>query len=285
MAFDKNPNSIIAELKLLDTSGTKPFLLVEGAFDYNFWRNKIHLPDVVIVDCKGRDNVEAVISINCEKNIAKALGITDRDYDYFFPTEERPRGLIYTDFNDLETTLLSTGIGSEILQELCDLDSLTRDGISLSTPTTVFRDALFMGKLRLLSKKYNYDFPFEKQYSMGRYYDANHNFCREVLLSDFSLYVNLSYDEIVAQLSFLPDEPLWHLLRGHDCLFNLFQVIQKYKFSKIKSLNLEVQIRCMFHSDRLQMSSVYADIRCWEREQNCQVLACLPAELQTMAHS
>lgn len=273
MTLDKTPDSIVAEIKLLNTSGRKSFLLVEGRFDYNFWRNKKHSGDIEIIDCQGRKNVEAVVFANDAKKLASILGVTDKDYDYFFPPQIRHHNLVSTDYNDLETTILSIGVASDLLRNLCDLGKLNADSIFLDRPETIFRDALDVGRLRFISKQNNYDFPFQKKFSMGKYYDTDYKFNYSNLINDFSQYTGMNMADLYNTISSVPQMPLWHVIRGHDCLLNLYNIIQRYKFTSFKPFSIEIHIQCMFKDNMLQTTSLYNDIRKWETASGCCMIA------------
>lgn len=273
MALDKNPDTINAEIKLLNTSGTKSFLLVEGRFDYNFWRNKKKCNEVEIIDCQGRDNLEAVVFRNKTIQIAKLLGITDRDFDFFnLQPVYRNDDLIYTDYNDLETTILSFGIANHLISTLCDLDRMRRDGLDPDDEASIFNDSLFVGKLRYISKKNRYNFPFQKKYSMGRYYSSTYVFDHDALLQDFSKFVGFDKNSIMHELNITPETPFWHMTRGHDCLLNLYNLIQRYKHTGFKPLNIEVYIQCMFMDDWLRQCTLYQDIKSWEISNCCTLV-------------
>jgi hypothetical protein len=273
MALAKNPNTIIAEIKLLNTSGQKSFILVEGQFDYIFWRNKKSCQNVEVIDCQGRGNVEAVSWENRTKPLAKLLGITDRDFDFFelYPVL-RHDDLVYTDYNDFETTMLSFGIAEKILSSFCNIEAMIQDKIFLNRPESIFRDSLFVGKIRFLSKRDRYNFTFQEKYPMGKYYNSAYDFDRERLLNDFSLYTEIDKSTIIYELSMIPEEPLWHMLRGHDCLLNLCNIIQKYKFCNFNPQNIKFDIQCMFTTEHLHSCDLYKDIKKWEHVNNCVLI-------------
>lgn len=170
MPFQKTPEEIIATIKMLKASGVDIFILVEGNFDYIFWKNKkTPLNTIDIINCQGRKNVEIISDSELLNNCGLIIGITDRDYDHFFSPIERKNNLIYTDYNDLETTLLSFDISKDIIQKVCDLDKIRMDSICLDNPEEIFRESLLMGKLRYLSKKNHICFPFENRCPLGKY--------------------------------------------------------------------------------------------------------------------
>lgn len=269
MGLEKPRNSLIAEIKLLANGGRSRFILVEGRFDYRFWKNrKFSSEDVQLIDCHGRENVEYVINSNTNKYVATMLGVTDKDYDHFFTSTDRDPNLFYTDYNDLETTVLSFGIMKDVILALCDVEKMKADSISIDNPYEVFNDAIRVGQLRYISKKLDLDFPFQRRYPMARYY--NHfvfNF--DDLLNDFSTNTQISKSDLEKHIADVPMECIWHITRGHDCMTNLQNLVHRYKLPATKDSNIESCILCAFSDEMLKSTYMYNNIKQWETLNGC----------------
>ena len=268
----KTAGELIAEIKMLVIPQKKCYLLVEGDFDYKFWVTKIIADNVELVNCSGKENVIKAIEINGEQKLVIMLGLLDQDYGYFFRKNIQNRNIIYTDFNDLETTCFSFGIHKNILQANCDVCGLKKEFSSLEDYLSIFSSALFIGKLRYLSHKNNWHIPFEAEYSIGKYY-KNSNFDTSSFLTDISNFLNIDSSDLEKEMDLVPLAHFWHIVQGHDCYSNIYNIVQKYKLHQLGNVNLTSLILTLVSSDLLCQTEMYKKIKYWEQTQQQQILS------------
>ena len=217
----KKPEYILAELTLCGKK--KVHLLVEGDFDLSFWRNKIH-PDINIVCCSGKENIKEIFKIKDDS--LTILALLDFDYASVCPsTIIQNDDIIYTDYNDLETTLLSLGIAEKVITTLCCKEKMKSDNFDFTKPQSIFRDSLTIGQLRYINYRDNLNVKIK---NIDNYY-LNNSFDKDKLYKDFCKSANISEKELFNKIKSIKENNIWLILRGHDCIRNLNYIVAKYK--------------------------------------------------------
>lgn len=116
--MNKTVYEFVNEVELLMTTNDKPFLLVEGDSDYNFFSHQMGDETANIVISDGCENVvEAIKTIENDENIRDSLGIIDRDYRQPLGKIPDSNNIIMTDLHDLETMMFATRAFFKVITE------------------------------------------------------------------------------------------------------------------------------------------------------------------------
>lgn len=102
----KTPATLISEIQIKAQDTNHHFLLLEGDFDLRFWEGKLNPHAVRPIECGGKPHVINTLKL-LENNslLQRVFGLVDADFDRVLNREPSHR-LVWTDENDLETTLL-----------------------------------------------------------------------------------------------------------------------------------------------------------------------------------
>lgn len=270
MMIQKTPAYVLTELQMSGKS--KTHLLVEGEFDLSFWRNKVSR-DVNIICCGGKNNIIPIFQKN--KNIPYIiLAILDQDYATLcnnWPIIDE--NVIYTDFNDLETTLFSLGLAQSILNTHCNIEKMKNDNIDHHDDKSIFGDAICIGELRYISAIEGLEIPFERKLSMGKFY-KNNEFDKEALYNDFCKCAHISRECLLEKIKQIPQCALWLLVRGHDCIKNIHQIVLKYKYNDVSILkNFNATNAVLLMADeKYKCTKMFREICHWEDKNNINIL-------------
>ena len=267
MMIKKTPAYVLTELKMSGKGKTN--LLVEGEFDLSFWRNKVSC-DVNIICCGGKNNIIPIFQESIQCTI---LAILDQDYAMLcnnWPVEGE--NIIYTDFNDLETTLFSLGLAKLILSTHCDIEKMKNDNISHQDDESIFKDAICIGKLRYISALEGLNIPFEKKLSMGKYYATTDYFDKDSLYKDFCECAQISPEYLTEKINKIPQCDLWFIVRGHDCIKNINNIVFKYKNTQYPKKFDAADIIILMAEDKYKDTDMFKKICQWEAKNNINVI-------------
>lgn len=261
----KTPEYILSELTL--SGKNRVHLLLEGEFDLNFWKNKIN-PDINIIYCGGKETIKKVIHKNTE---FKIIAILDQDYCLFKKETARHSNIIYTDYNDLETTLLSLGIIDNLIDSYCNKEKICDNGINCNDIKSILNEAFIMGQLRYIDSMKDLHAPFESKLSIGKYYN-NGRFEKEKLYQDFCQHTNISREDLEEQITNIPKCNVWLLLQGHDCIKVLNRFIIKYKSTSYPRKFDTADILTPLVGNKYKETTMVHDIQEWGRKNNIIII-------------
>ena len=273
----KDPDSIAAEIKMMRMVHKGAFLVLEGVNDVRFWRTRRH-DTCELVDGEGKPNVVGAVHRLDTVGIRGILGIVDDDYDSLMGTSHMSRNLVATDAHDLECLLCRSpaldrvlaefGIAGKIqeFEEAAGVD--VRSG--LLDRTTVF------GRLRWAARRHDLDIDFEA-IRVPRFIDIN-----TWTVDGDELVRTVSdggsphdCDVLKRRIAELPDADPWSVARGHDMIeilrIGLMHVLGTLPASK-GSADIARVLRAAISLEDLQRTTLYADMRTWESDNDYLVL-------------
>lgn len=254
-----------------DSTENKIFLLVEGDSDRRFFYKIFNsLTDKIIIDSpdSGKPEVIRAVSEIRSWNNDNIYGICDTDFDYI--TEELKnydQGIIlFTDFHDLEITILSLGVFEDIFCEYTIFDNLKQTDAE-KVKENIFRVSYDIGLLKLANVKHEYNLNF------SRLVHSNYIKTKGI---DIEFDINLMIDELIelspnfdkdknsnnilksmCELKSCGYEEL-HICNGHD-FCEILSIFYKQDFSKDRNLNrkkIESDLRLTCTIDRFNCSNL-----------------------------
>lgn len=105
-AESKTPAILLSELIIKAQDSEHSFLLLEGPFDKRFWENRLNSTVLRSVECAGKKNLLDVLDLVSGRDLqARVIALADADFDRLLGKSPK-WGLVWTDQNDLEMTLL-----------------------------------------------------------------------------------------------------------------------------------------------------------------------------------
>jgi len=256
---EKNSENILAEIMMLKSADIKYCILVEGNFDLLFWRSQVTSEESVVY-CNGKKNLKAAIKENNHKNYINAIGIQDRDFNDYYK-EATIKNLIYTDYNDIETTLLCYGGLEKIMAHLIDKKRVVYPKSSCEYP--ILEHALFFGKLRIIDKIHKYKLRFNDIPIMKYYKSQTFIFSKRDALKEIAALTNKPIKEIVTQYKKIEILKFWNSVRGHDCLSVLSRAIKCFKANRIASVKLETALLLAFDKNKLRDGDMCKALKKW----------------------
>ena len=130
-SISKTPAVLSSEILIKSSGYSGWFILLEGDFDQRFWTSRVNGLHLKPINCVGKVNLLGTLALlGSLNNTAQIVALADKDYDEVLKRLSSFSGLVYTDQNDLEVTLLcrvSNGITAtieRILSESVDVSKL-----------------------------------------------------------------------------------------------------------------------------------------------------------------
>ena len=147
----KDPDTLVAEIKMSRMSHDGAFLIVEGRDDIRFWTptSRRHA-DCELVDGEGKPNVIGGIQRLDAASFPGVLGIVDSDYDTLIGISIESGNLLTTDAHDLECLLCRSSALDKVLAEYGNRSKIERfeDETGTDVRTGLLERALVFGRLR-----------------------------------------------------------------------------------------------------------------------------------------
>src|SRR5437763_6191967 len=113
-----SPSSIAATIRMLRSTFTGSFLLVEGDVDARLYGRLVDRSACHVQICNNRANVICVVKILDTGNFIGHLGIIDKDFSPLLSeTRYESENLLQTDENDIELTILCSDTLDRFLAE------------------------------------------------------------------------------------------------------------------------------------------------------------------------
>ncbi len=267
---EKNLENVLAELMMSKSAGVAFCLLVEGDYDVRFWRGEV-ADEKIIVNCGGKDTLRRAVEENNIKNYIKVVGIQDRDFTDYFPEPEL-ENTIYTDCNDMETTLLYYGGLDKIMTYMIDSAKIACLK-STNCQYPILEHVLFFGKLRILDKTNNYRIDFKELKIMRFYRDQNSFvFSKRKAFEAMAMTANKPIKEIVERYKEVRIYEFWKSVRGHDCISVLSRAKKCFHLPKIGSEKIETDLLLSFDRNAFKRGSMYTELARWENENDLSFL-------------
>lgn len=285
-AIRKTPAVISSEMLLKSADFIGWFLLLEGDFDQRFWSSRVNSNNLRLINCVGKSNVINTIELVIERNQgANVAAIADKDYDKLLNRLIDLSNLVYTDKNDLETTLTCcatngfSSIAEKVLTESTDREKRqifeTTNGIPVLEKLRLI--AANYGVLRLINERLNCGVNFDdipiRHTDFLNHSDLNQNLVN--LQAEFLQRVkaagkaNFSESDLLETLDSYRLTGLyagWDLVQGHDYLqvlaaainSNALRYVTGFRQASEESLGRDLCLTV--HSHDLMSTTMYLNL-------------------------
>jgi hypothetical protein len=156
-------DSIASTIRMLRTTFSGAFLIVEGDTDARFWKRFIDHAACQIQLAHCRDKVITVVSILDKAGFLGHLGLVDRDFGPELGEQFASDNLIAADENDIELMIFNSDVFDRFVAEYANSDKVSAiEGQEKSElRELVVANASQIGVLRILSKKLQWNLDFD----------------------------------------------------------------------------------------------------------------------------
>lgn len=273
----KDPGSIAAEILMMRMVHDDAFLVVEGVSDLRFWTPRRHRT-CELVDGEGKSNVVGAIKNLDDENIRGVLGIVDDDYDSLMGNSYGTRNLVKTDVHDLECLLCRSSALDTVLAEFGIASKIRRfeEVAGVDVRRGLLERTLEFGRLRWLSKRDALHINF-KDVPVRRFVDINTWTVDSDQLTRVASRIGSSqdYEELQRRIAQLPSADPWRVAHGHDMIqilrVGLMEVLGALPASK-GTEDIARVLRAAMPSRELKRTTLWAEIRAWERSTSHLIL-------------
>lgn len=260
-----------------ESSKEKIFILVEGDSDRRFFYKIFNkYTNKVVIDSpeSGKPEVIKAVKDIRRLNHSNIYGICDTDFDYLMGNDDYSDNdiILFTDFHDLEITIISLGVFDDIYNEYTIFDSLKPEDAS-TLKNNIFDSAYKIGILKLINSQNSLNLNFNTiRHSRHIHADGvnitvdiesiidhliscsrgfnNQLFNKERILDIYNTLIIAGHDEK-------------HVCNGHD-FCEILALCYKQDFSRDKLLNrakLESDLRIACTLERFRDSILYSSLR------------------------
>ncbi|MDL9982353.1 DUF4435 domain-containing protein [Providencia alcalifaciens] len=256
-----------------ESTKSKIVLLVEGDSDRRFFYKIFKCySDKILIESPESGKPEVINAVNQIRSLEhkNIYGICDADFDYITGNiDNYDRNIIlFTDFHDLEVTLLTLGIFDDIYTEYTIFDELTPDDADV-LKENIFNIAYDIGLLKLANENESLNLNFKA---------LVHN--RHIVANGINLTLNMdsllddlisksprfdseiySKEYVLGKYSFLKSTGYdkHHICNGHD-FCEILSLCYRQEFSRDKNLNrdkIESDFRLTCTDTRFSESNLY----------------------------
>ena len=264
----KDPDSLVAEIKMTRTLHDGAFLVVEGKDDVRFWTRWRH-KTCEIVDGEGKCNVTGAVKRLDTQCIGGVLGIVDDDYDSLEGLTVGSDNLVATDAHDLECLLCRSSALDVVLAEFGDSSKIGQfEGIEgVDVRVGLLERTLVFGRLRWAALHFDLNVDLDAL-RVARFvnYDTwdvdGEDLIRAAVRNDSSDEELLR--RRIAELA--PADP-WCIARGHDMVellrIGLMHVLGNISAS-VGPQQISQVLRAAIPPQELQGTTLWTDVRKWE---------------------
>ncbi|MEO0697239.1 MAG: DUF4435 domain-containing protein [Pseudomonadota bacterium] len=277
-------NTIANQIRLERAAFVGSFLLLEGDNDARLFRKFIDDTACSVEICHSRDRVLEVLRKLQADQFQGVLGIVDQDYAEFVGYPDLEGAVVYSDFNDLEISILSSPALDNVVREFGIIEKAAgaAKAQNCSIAELLFKWVRSLGALRLLSHQNGWALKFQKmKYKFVSSSDP------EISLSDTVTHI-LARSSIAELKSDVVERLAIELLgtidddrsiaRGHDCVRVLGKALN-CTFGNCNDFNsdndryrkLAKVLRLAFDFDYFKDTKAYALIKAWEIESDYKV--------------
>ena len=276
--------SIANQVRLERASHRGSFLLVEGNGEERVF-DRFCSDDVCsIVVCVGKPNLLEAIEELEKSRFVGALALADRDYFEFTGYPEIEGDVIYTEENDFDIMIISSGALNKVIAEFGSVERIRhiteREGKSIED--LVFLSASRIGTLRMVAQRngwwlnfsgMNYRFKPKNSFEIDERSTIAHVYGRS------RENVEVSEEEVRIRFQEVLDKDIdaKRLCCGHDCVRVLGRGLRK-AFGSTSQFNdekgartLEGVLRLSYEWEHFQSTATYRSIRSWEAERGFRV--------------
>ncbi len=157
------PGSIASTIRLLRTTFTGSFLIVEGDSDARLFKRFVDFTQCNIVLGYNRDNVLKVATILFSDGFLGFLALVDSDFSELIGETLDNYNIILTDSNDVEVMIFNTDVFDRFVAEYCSSDKIAavENNLSLTIREIIMRNACVIGALRYLSRILSWNLDFQ----------------------------------------------------------------------------------------------------------------------------
>ena len=255
----------------------KIVLLVEGDSDRRFFYKIFkRYRDKVIIDSPYSGKPEVINAVNEIRSLnhENIYGICDSDFDYITgEIDDYNRDVfLFTDFHDLEITLLTLGIFDDIYNEYTIFDELKPEHAD-AFKENIFNVAYDIGLLKLASMNNGYNLNFKTLIHRnhitvnGIFLDLDIDSLIDSLISRSSNFDHNLYSKEIVKNEFLRLKDMnyekLHICNGHD-FCEILSICYRQRFSKDKNLNrekLESDFRLTCTYERFEVSRLFTSLK------------------------
>lgn len=274
--------TLLGEMRLKLWDSTHCALLVEGDFDLRFWEPKLNATTVKAIKCDGKSILLEVMTLlhnQPQPNIpiTRVFGLKDADFDRLLNLSP-PERVVYTDENDLETTLLllkCTHPTQTYMERLLgiNVDSEKRAAFERENNCSLVEHIRFIasrfGALRFLNDKHDWKIAFESISVLNNQWFSH---------SDLKFNITTLYQEFIKKLKekehFFSEVQLydliqsdidqewlsgWQLVQGHDLLSVFRSVIKAIGHQQVNESSLQNYF-CLLHVHDLQTTHMVREL-------------------------
>ena len=270
-------DTIYNEVRMLRSSSSKAFLLVEGSSDSNVFQRFSSAVDCTIVVCLGKANLFGAITKLEVNRVEGVLAFADRDFSDLIGYPEYNGVVVFTDDNDLEAQILNSPATSKVLNEFGSakkiasvigetLDNAHEAIASWSAPIGALRLANMLKGWGLLFAEMTYQFASSNSPEICPKKTVRHVLSRS---SNVAGPTEPQADAAIKE--YLEGYPAWDLAHGHDCIAVLARSL-RHKLGNTNVFNsnsgpvaLEKILRLSYEIEMFRTTCCYKHIRFWEK--------------------
>ncbi|MDI9335619.1 MAG: DUF4435 domain-containing protein [Gammaproteobacteria bacterium] len=260
-------------------------LLLEGWFDLRFWEKYLNPQAIKPVECGGKSLLLALLDLLKDDPLEnRVLGLVDADFERLLKNPLPPLNLVYTDKNDLETSLLSLQIKAHnqtTMETLMDrlADSTKKLAFEKDQESRLDQYILSVarqfGVLRYLSCRERWSVDFDKLKVQNQQW-----LCHSTIMLDTQLLHTKMLEQIPSNntvdlptlQAFIQEcikqySDYWELVRGHDVMQLLVLVLNaerlrpEYGHSHITENHLQNYLRLMVRFEDIKASPMVSVIQ------------------------
>ena len=264
----KKPGTIVAEVKMRRMRHRSAFLVVEGADDVRFWKERRHV-DCVLIDAEGKSNVvHGVARLNADR-MRGVLGVVDDDYDSMLGVSHDVRSnMVATDAHDLECLLCRSSALDSVVAEYGDETRITRfeKGAGTGVRRGLLERALIFGRLRLFAASRNPVVGLGKIRVVAFVDERTWEVDADRLLQAV-VDAGVAAEEVADAPRASQDADPWRVANGHD-MIDLLRIGLKRVLGRLPRTigrdHLAAMLRASMPAEEFRRTQLWQDIRRWE---------------------
>lgn len=279
--FGESP-PVATEAEFFNAARHTVFLLVEGASDVRLWETHVDRSRCQVRGMQGRDSVVCHLEQMRGEGKSGFVAVLDADFDRVEGTLPQDRDVVFTDLHDIECTLVASPALDKVLTNCASREKLEafQKERGHSVRDELLLRAVMIGRLRWLSRRNDLKFAFRKdERGTGTFRTIDHaKFCDDRTwqidpkklvqhVINFNSRHELNAEELLAQLSLLPDADAWQVSVGHDLVALLVVGLRRKLGSRTIAIEtMQDYLTLAFERDHLVVTKMYHQLRAWERQ-------------------